>query len=189
MSKRLVSMILLCGAAISLSATARAERAHRIQALYDPAAHEVREGGNIVQGNALIPLNDGDAVTCRGMAVDLLPVTPYTTERMMVTFDSDREGYRSVRISGGALRLPGGDTRTRAAFPPFEPENDHFQRSAERTTRCDSRGDFEFSDVADGADFVVTAITLQSDRLPAGGSLKKRVSLRGGRTTRVVLAP
>ncbi|MDJ0275894.1 hypothetical protein QLH51_03640 [Sphingomonas sp. 2R-10] len=182
-------MTVLVGAAMSLSATAHAERAHRIEAPYDPAAHEIRDGDNVIQGNALIPLSDGDAVTCRGQSVFLVPVTPYTTERMMVAFDSDRQGFRDVRIKRG-LHIAGFGKSTREPFPPFEPRNDHYQQSAGRDTRCDSRGDFQFSGVADGDYFVTTVITWQHyGRIPDGGSLMRRVSLRGGRTTRVVLAP
>ena len=190
MSKRLVSMTVLFGAAISLSATAYAQRAQSIQAPYDPAAHEIRDGRNVIQGNALIPLNDGDAVTCRGKIVFLVPVTPYTTERMMLTFDSDREGYRRVRIQQRGFRIAGFGKRTQELFPRYEPENEHYQQTAGRETRCDSRGDFEFSGVADGDYFLTTAITWQhSGYIPDGGSLMTRVSLRGGLTARVVLAP
>ncbi|MFV0625439.1 hypothetical protein ACBY01_15700 [Sphingomonas sp. ac-8] len=185
-------MTMLVGVVMICSSTAsNAERAHRIQAPYDPAAHEVRDGDNVIQGNALIPLNDGDAVICRGQIVFLVPVTPYTIERMTVAFESERQGYRSVRQRySGPLALLGRDTTFQEPFPPFEPENDHYQRSAGRETRCDSRGDFEFSGVADGDYFVTTAITWRDHRsMPNGGGLMTRVSLRGGRTARVVLAP
>ncbi|MFV0625419.1 hypothetical protein ACBY01_15600 [Sphingomonas sp. ac-8] len=150
----------------------------------------MRDGRNVIQGNAVIPLTDGDAVTCRGKIVFLVPVTPYTTERMMVAYDSDREGYRSVRIKQRGFRIAGFGKTTRDVFPRFEPESEHYQESAGRETRCDSRGDFEFSGIADGEYFVTTAITWRDyGSTPDGGALMSRVSVAGGRTAKVVLAP
>lgn len=189
MVKNLKAAVLIMSIGMTFPTAAFAKQKYQLTTPYDPAAHEVGDGINMIRGNALIPLQDGNIITCSGKQVSLVPVTPYTTERMLISYNSDREGYRGVRLYPKGP-LAGFSKRTQDAVPDFQPEHEHYQRTAGRMTRCDSRGDFEFSRIPDGDYYVTTTITWQySGYIPDGGALMSRVSLRGGQTARVVLAP
>lgn len=75
--------------------------------------------------------------------------------------------------------------QARALLEPDLPEYHELVLS----TTCDGQGNFRFENVADGDFYVVTAITWETAYTYEGGPLMKRVSLQGGETVRVVLAP
>lgn len=142
---------------------------------YSPYAHMVRPGQGGISGNALLRTVGGDAKTCAGFPVQLMPDTPYVRERMTHIYGNAERGY-------GA---PGRQ---------FSPPNSHYQTEAGQRATCDAQGNFEFSNIEDGSYYLVSIVYWGvptggqfSTISQQGGSLMQRVTVSGGRTVRVVL--
>jgi len=147
---------------------------------FNPAevAWATATGNNTVSGNAVMRTVGGDVRTCAGTEAFLVPVSAYSTERMQIMFygATDR-GY-----------APANELMQ---FPDSPPG---FSESNRRTT-CDSQGDFIFTDVPDGAYYVISMVTwgaLQGSgyftyTATQGGAVMQRVEVAGGQTRRVVL--
>lgn len=165
--------LLLFGASACM--TAASPPLHTVTTQFDPASVQwaARDGTNAISGNALLRTVGGEVRTCAGFVVNLIPESPYSTERMTATFGWLERGFRSVdqpiQLSGEA---PGyGDTI--------------------RSTRCDAQGDFSFNLVPDGTYYVTAFVVWQ---VPGryfssnqGGVLMERVAVAGGQTKRIVL--
>jgi hypothetical protein len=165
----LISLValLVCGCApvrptIHLNSQFDAQEAQRLLA----------RGSNTITGSALIRQQGGGIVTCAGNEVFLIPVTTYATERMQHIYNSDQEGFSPV-LKGAVM---------------FEPEYPDYWSSTRKVT-ADAQGYFEFTDVADGEFYVVTAITWKAGSVPQGGALMQRVTLSGGEAKKIVLSP
>ncbi len=135
----------------------------------------VRNGSNIIQGNALLRTVIGEVRTCAGYEARITTVTPYSTERVRIIYGTESQGYRDAY--GANLE--------------FDPKNDHYDAVAGRRTTCDSAGNFEFRNVADGEYFIITQVIWQIPgqyvATTQGGVLMMKVSVSGGETKRVVL--
>lgn len=132
------------------------------------------DGSNSVRGSALIRQRAGGVVTCAGRDVALIPATTYADEKLNALYGNTERGFN--RASGGK--------RLSAEGEPAE------YRQLIRRTTCDAQGFFKFDKVADGSFYVVTAITWQvNDYVQEGGGLMQRVTLSGGNTKELVLAP
>ena len=154
-----------------------APQAVRIPTLtpYDPvaAAYIHDRGPNEIRGQAFLRQRGGAVVTCAGSTVNLIPATNYAKERMFIIFGT---------ISG-----------TARGYGQADQADDRYLRDI-RSTVCNAQGDFIFDDVADGDYFVTTAITWE---VPTGygymntegGGVMAPVSLVGGQTKTVVIAP
>ena len=144
---------------------------HTISVPFDrnQAAALMLEGSNTIKGNAFMRQNGGGVVSCAGATVMLIPATAYADERT------------------GALYGKGdaGVTRKNIQFQPDYAE----YRTLTKTTTCDSSGNFEFSNVADGDFFVVTKVEwIVGTYNRQGGGLMHKVKVRNKQTVRLILS-
>jgi hypothetical protein len=144
-----------------------------ISAPFDIAAAErmLQEGPNTVKGNGFMRQQGGGVVTCAGQTVNLVPATAYATERVRALYDSTERG-----VNRGARNY---------TFVPDHP--DYFKYVL--STRCDAQGNFVFERVADGEFYLNTLVYWRVGSSEQGGQLMQRVSVRGGQSVSVVLAP
>lgn len=140
---------------------------------YLEAQRYLQSGGNKITGSALIRQQGGGVVTCAGSEVQMIPVTPYATERMMKIYGSDQKGYVSY------YRLTG---------LKFEPDYPEYQ-NAKRKVIGDAQGMFEFENVADGEYYIITQITWTVGYSVQGGAIMQRVKVENGETKKIVLSP
>lgn len=163
--------------AISLLVTACATtKTYETHTSFDEAAAKrmLEAGKNKITGSALVRQNGGGTVTCAGQQVTLIPATEYARERIRAIYSNEVSGYISAF---GAKTYK------------FIPDVPNYQLNT-KTAVCDAQGFFSFPDLADGEFFVTTWITWQVNAyVPEGGGLMKRISLKGGKTENIVLAP
>jgi len=129
-----------------------------------------KTGNNAITGSALIKRNDGQTVTCSGEEVTLLPYTAYTSARIGAIYGNNSKGM------------------SRAPKREFIPDPAEYMTMRKNTT-CNAQGFFSFKNLADGEYFVVTVVKWTVDYSVQGGALMRRVAVKGGETTEIVLAP
>lgn len=128
-----------------------------------------KAGANSVSGSAIIKAGDASH-TCAGQSANLIPDSAYARARMTAIFGNATAGMRAASL--GAQK--------------FE-RDDPLYVSTLRTTRCDPSGSFFFSRVPDGVWYVTSSVKWQGPSRVEGGSMMRRVELRGGRQMRVSL--
>lgn len=142
---------------------------------YDPAETAwYRQGGTAsITGSALLRTRGGDAKTCAGLPVSLVPRSTYADERMSRLFGSTDHGFEPVY---SPERLAGTD-------PDYEAG---IQRSI-----CDAQGSFAFEHLAAGTYYVTAKVVWEAPTTyglsPQGGVVMLKVVLASGETRRVVL--
>jgi len=129
-----------------------------------------RSGRNTVSGLAVMKSANGESHSCAGQSANLIPDSDYARARMEAIFGSTDRGMRPA--SRGAVK--------------FE-RDDPLYVSSLRTTRCDAQGSFSFAQVPDGIWYATTSIKWQGASQVEGGSVMRRVDVRGGRLVKVVL--
>lgn len=129
-------------------------------------------GRNTIKGSALLRQQGGGVVTCAGGEVSIIPATKYSTERVTAIYNSTESGFNNIY----------------AQQVNFEPTNNEYIKLF-RITRCDAQGYFSFNNVKDGDYYVVTTITWNAGNMATGGTMIKKVSVSGGKTTEIVLSP
>ena len=129
-----------------------------------------RSGSNTVSGIATMKAG-GTTHTCGGQAANLVPDSAYARARMTAIFGNDTRGTRASSL--GPVK--------------FE-RDDPLYVSTLRRTSCDASGSFSFPRVPDGVWYVTTAVKWDGpgDRAE-GGSMMKRVDVRGGKLVKVTL--
>ena len=122
-----------------------------------------KSGANTVSGIA--------THTCGGQAANLVPDSAYARARMTAIFGNDTRG-----------------TRASAQGPVKFDRDDPLYVSTLRRTTCDASGSFSFPRVPDGVWYVTTSVKWDGpgDRAE-GGSMMKRVDVRGGKLVKVTL--
>lgn len=145
---------------------------HTILAPFDKAEATAMlvDGPNTVEGSAVVRTRGGEARTCAGIKVELVPATAYATERMLALYGSTERGFNNSRAY---------------TFVPDEADYD----TAVRQVVCDAQGRFRFTNVADGTFYVVTSVQWDAITSYEGGMLMQRVELSGGETASFVMAP
>ena len=142
----------------------------------EAARNQLRAGDNTIVGSALFPLQDGDVRFASGKEVFLIPSTEYARERMLKTYGNLTRGYRSI-----------GEGVVTFAGTPQE------YVDLQKSTMAGARGEFKFTGLADGEYFVVTGFTWRwedrTHKYLSGGYLMHKVSVSGGETREIVLAP
>jgi hypothetical protein len=138
-----------------------------------------KSGANTVSGNAAQRVG-ATTHTCAGQSANLIPDTAYARARMTAIFGNDSRGTRAASL--GPVK--------------FE-RDDPLYVSSLRTTRCDASGSFAFARVPDGVWYVTTSVKWQAPVRVAGtqaaggqiegGSMMRRVEVRGGRLVKVTL--
>lgn len=130
----------------------------KIQTKFDYSEHEAyaKPGENGISGQAFLRHEGDSVVTCAGSRVLLLPATDYFREMI---------GH----IVAGSEPKPPEKT-----YPSL--------KGMIRRTQCDAQGNFSFSEIPDGAWFVLTQVTARH-----GGVLITEMTLSNGGTTQIVL--
>lgn len=127
-----------------------------------------KTGANTVAGNAT--QKSGDTThTCAGQSANLIPDSAYARARLAAIFGNDTRGTRSASL--GPVK--------------FE-RDDPLYLSTMRTTRCDASGSFSFARVPDGIWYATTSVKWGQAQ-GEGGSMMKRVDVRGGKLVKVTL--
>lgn len=143
---------------------------------FDPqeAAWFSARGTNTLQGTAIARSYNGVAKTCAALPVTLFPATAYASERMMALYGSSEEGFNPA-LGGKPADFAGDDPR---------------YHTTAKTTRCDARGRFSFSELPDGEYFLVGEVTWRDREagLPQGGYLMQHLRLSTGETKEILLA-
>ena len=155
---------------VIVGCAAPAPPTYEVRAVWDQAHAErlMAPGLNTIKGDGFIRQQNGGVVTCAGETVLLLPATAYAAERIQALYRSTERGWNVSRIY---------------RFVPDPP--DYLRLS--RETRCNSQGNFEFTKIADGEFFVVTAVRWQAGDHPQGGMLMHRARVQGGETEILVM--
>jgi hypothetical protein len=168
-------VVLLAGAALLGCAAQQTQTlpTYEVSVPFDQkeASRLVKEGANTVKGNAFMRQQGGSIVTCAGQTVYLIPATAYAKQRMLALYGNTERGVSAARMY--------------YKFIPDPPE----YRALMRTSKCDSKGNFVFERVSDGEFFIAVLVSWQVGDSPQGGQLMHRVSVRGGQTSSVVMAP
>lgn len=137
---------------------------------YKQAASLMEPGPNTIEGSALMRQNSGGVVTCAGLPVYLIPATDYAERRVNVI-------YGSGKFAGFGQ------------FRKFKPEIPAYERLIRKGT-CNAQGFFHFDKVADGSFFIQSTISWKAGQYNVqGGGLIERVTVRGGQTVELTLAP
>lgn len=127
-----------------------------------------KTGANTVAGNA--SQKAGATIhTCAGQSANLIPDSAYARARLSAIFGNDTRGTRAASL--GPVK--------------FE-RDDPLYLSTMRTTRCDASGSFSFARVPDGIWYATTSVKWGQAQ-GEGGSMMKRVDVRGGRLVKVTL--
>lgn len=134
----------------------------------------LKNGSNSIKGSALIRQGGGGVVTCAGQEVGLAPATPYQQERMFAIYGNFYSGYNPA-FGGRQVE--------------FQGEDPEYKYLIKKTT-CDAQGFFKFEKIADGDFYVVSVILWKvNPYFYEGGSLMQRITVKGGETKEIVLAP
>lgn len=123
------------------------------------------KGSNTISGQAFLRRNDGLVVYGAGSTVNLIPKSPYTTERINAIYGGSNIAYRRVK------------------FTYDDPELQRWKR----TTQANGEGRFVFTDVAKGNYYITTAVTWKAGSNWQGGALYAPVSVTSGETQDIVL--
>lgn len=129
-----------------------------------------RPGPNTIRGRAFVNLPGGEAFSCDGHSVRLIPATRYATERIKYQFRSTRDGF------------------IRSRHLQFEPTYTAYRKNI-RETHCNERAEFVFENVADGTFYLIVDMVRFKNRIRQGGILMKQVSVSGGESVDVILSP
>lgn len=158
----------------------------KISAPFDEGAAKamIQKGNNQVSGSGLIRKMNGEVVTCAGEQVSMLPVTAASREWAGYTYAYDNRA--SWDDSSGYHSTSGDKAINISTSEPFLRHM--------LTTHCDVSGRFSFKDVADGDFYVFTRINWSvydpyAGQVTQGGSVMRKVHLKGGETKEVVLSP
>jgi hypothetical protein len=138
----------------------------------DEVAWSRKDGTNTVNGFAVLRTVGGEARTCAGLEVGLVPDSLHARDRMSQLYGSLEKGYRIARQT-----------------PKFETDDRGYVMTARRT-RCDGQGQFSFEKVPDGSWYLVSQIVWMpapSSGIVEGANMMKSVDVKGGQTVKVSL--
>ncbi|CDT53427.1 putative lipoprotein [Vibrio coralliirubri] len=134
------------------------------------------EGDATVRGQAFLRTVGGEVKTCAGYQIDMVPVSPYSEERISIIYGNTVKGFRSTSpFSAGGT-------------PPQAPAE---FLNYNLVSVCDATGSFEFEDVPAGEYFIVSGITWQvsSDSIvPEGGTLMQRIKVKSASNKKYIMS-
>lgn len=133
----------------------------------------LRDGDNTIKGTALVRQRNGHTITCAAEQVNLFPATEYATERFSIIYLNPKKKY--IDVNKGFYGDPG-----------TAPEKYY---KTQKTTICDSTGNFEFKNVADGYYYVLTQVLWETGQSTQGGYFIQGVEVAGGETKTIFLVP
>jgi hypothetical protein len=105
--------------------------------------------------------------SCSGATVVLTPETPWARRRMSVLYKSDQRAA-----------LPADDVRSRQSQAPPGDSNPYVRRAI-----CDAADHFNFTNLPDGAWYIVTIAKPVAPGTGPSLAVMRRVTTRGGRIT------
>lgn len=146
-----------------------------LQNSYDADATRtlLENGDATIKGSALLRQAGGGVVTCAGNEVNLIPVTPYSTERISYLYGNTTRAFLdpyNQNISG------------------FANDNQEYLASGMKKAMCDAQGYFKFNNIKPGAYYITTRIIWQAGYMPEGGGLMQKVDVAKGETKEIVLS-
>ena len=167
MKKLLIIGIILS----SLSGCAHQVPTNNLHNQFNPAEAKklLEEGKNSVKGEAFLRQNGGGIITWAGTVVSLIPKTHYTEERLQHIYGV--LDYNDVKSSKNSINFNPN---------PFE------YTQLQKETKCNSRGGFEFNNVADG-DFYITTYVQWQVVSSQGAGLIQKVQLSNESTKKIIL--
>lgn len=153
-------MLVLAGCSPTISALTA-------EAVFDPAQAEfvLQDGDNTVSGQAFVERRNGRIAYASDSEVALIPVTPYSTERMNKVYGAENFSEQLV------------------VFDDTPPDYHRLSRSA----TADPQGNFFFLGVPDGDYYVTTSVVWSTGEIRKGGTLMQRVQVAGNQTLQVTL--
>ncbi|WP_416307366.1 hypothetical protein [Neptunicella sp. SCSIO 80796] len=113
-----------------------------------------QKGSATLSGKAFIRLEDGSYKGCAGFNIELLPVTPYSSERIFKTYGSNQQGQ--ILLSQNP--------------PSFTPDAKAYHEM-EIISQCDQNGEFHFNNIKAGEFYVMAFIIWEEQQ--HGKNLKK----------------
>jgi hypothetical protein len=106
--------------------------------------HQLRPGSARIEGSAFLRQQGGGVVTCAGYPILLIPVTPYSRERMSYKLQTDPilDEIHIIRESE--------NREFERTFTPYYPLYDDLVKTAV----CNAQGEFVFDGLASGEYFI-----------------------------------
>jgi len=143
----------------------------QLHTLFNPKEAEYInvKGENSIKGTAYIIALNGDIITCAGSAVALFPVNDYSNELFTTAYGNSNYGLATN-------------------YPTFSNKSNDFIRLI-KNARCDEKGIFEFSNLADGEYYIESSTRYRiglSSKI-YGGAVMKRVKVSDGKLLLVKL--
>jgi hypothetical protein len=130
-------------------------------------------GDNSVSGQAFMRTQGGTIVTCAGLETQLIPVSKYSTQRIVTIYGSSESGFRNWYDL----------TNTK-----FEPDSLDYQNFNRKIT-CDAQGNFKFDKLANGSYYLVSAVLWTAGEARQGGAIMRRVTLKDGENKNIIVSP
>jgi hypothetical protein len=125
----------------------------------------VREpGDSSVSGKVFLTLKDGSKKGCAGFTIELLPVTTYSSERILKTYGNTLHGQVLLEDKP----------------PKFTPDAKEYHELLLKST-CNAKNEFEFTQVPAGEYYVMAFIiwdqTSETGTIKTGGAVMKRIKV------------
>ena len=177
--KKLIALILSLG--IASCATSPSAQFYERKIPLDESALSwvLMDGNSVISGNSFIrdnlAINQGPH-TCAGYEVNLVPEDAYFKEELGLFFDNFENSF--------------WDRNTQF----YEYSLDDAASKYTKQTTCDSQGNFEFRDVAEGNYYLITAVSYEGGPFRTfpptmkGGWLLKKIYVDGISNQRVVVS-
>ena len=142
-------------------------RKHQLPDTFDPqeVAFIHKVGTATINGQAFLTRRDGIVVYAAGKNVYLIPSGKYARARLNLI-------YKGL---GRSYFLRG-----------IEPESPGYLQNI-KSTVADGEGRFTFAKLSAGSYHLVTTVHWYADDIQQGGSIHKKVTLKAGETTRVIM--
>lgn len=147
---------------------------HTMQSSYEQVevAYAKKTGNNTIEGNAFMRQQGGGVVTCAGNEVFLVPVSHYAKERMAFLYNHESGGVASYY----ALMNKKFD------------KTDESYLADRRTTICNSDGRFTYKGIPDGEYYVGASVYWIVANAHQGGTMVRKIDVKGGGETEVILS-
>lgn len=148
-----------------------------VPAMYNSSemAWSKKDGSATLEGGAVMRTRGGDAKSCAGTKVYLIPYSVYGMQRLSRIYGNDERAFLNVSDF----------QRRRVIVQPDFPE----YRADAREQVCDTLGNFKFDKVPAGKWWIQTQVLWQVGNLNQGGMLLQAVELKDGESKRVILTP
>lgn len=127
-------------------------------------------GSAAISGQALLRTNGGEARTCAGLPVRLVPKSTYAEERIMALYGNEERGFEPV--IGQQVQFSSNDTQ---------------YGKANKEVTCDAQGNFAFEHLPAGQYFVVAPVVWQVGYARQGGILMQSVTLSSGEEKHLIM--